>query len=98
MMLAEMRVPQLPEEMTYQARLRAAAAGSVSEADVQDVVKGIVERAKEGDKQAIEQLFTHVLGANRAPTKITQNLVVSDVETGARLVKAAARPRLAKAE
>lgn len=98
MVLSEMRPPQLPEELTYQARLRAAAAGSVTEADVVDVVNGIVSRAKKGDKQAIEQLFSQVLGTNRTPTKITQNLVVSDVETGARMVKEAARPRLAKAE
>ena len=84
---------QLPEEQTYQARLRAAAAGSVSEADVEEVVKGIVERAKNGEKIAVDQLFNLVLGANRAPTRVQNTLVVPDVETGARLARVNGRRR-----
>jgi hypothetical protein len=78
---------QLPEEQTYQAKLRAAAAGSVCEADAQAIVAGIVERAKRGDRHAIDQFFTHVLGAQSRPTKIVNQLVVPDVETAARISK-----------
>jgi hypothetical protein len=80
---------QLLEEQTYQAKLRAAAVGSVGEADVAEVVAGIVQRAKSGDKVAIDQLFNQVLGANQRPTHVTNNLIVQDVETGARLAKRA---------
>jgi len=83
--------PQLPEEQTYQARLRAAAAGSVSEADVQEIVKGIVERAKTGDKLAIDQFFRQVLGSDSRPTAVHNPVVVTDVETAARLGQAANR-------
>jgi plasmid stability protein len=93
--MADLSQPQLPEEQTYQARLRAAAAGSVSEADVQAIVAGIVQRAKDGDKVAIDQLFQQVLGAASKPTRIVNNLVVRDVETGARLAKANSHNRLA---
>ena len=80
---------QLPEEQTYQARLRAAAAGSVAEADVHEIVKGITERAKKGDKHAIDQFFNLVLAANRAPTRIQNTLVVTSVEDAARMAKKA---------
>ena len=95
LVMADLSQPQLPEEQTYQARLRAAAAGSVSEADVQAIVAGIVQRAKDGDKVAIDQLFQQVLGAASKPTRIVNNLVVRDVETGARLAKANSHNRLA---
>ena len=73
--------PQLPEEQTYQARLRAAAAGVVTEADVQEVVRKIVKRAKDGEKVGVEQLFTFVLGVNSRPTKVVNNILVADKET-----------------
>jgi hypothetical protein len=88
MILAQLeQQPQLPEEQTYQARLRAAAAGSVAESDAAAIVAGIVERAKKGDRHAIDQFFTHVLGANTRPTKVVNQLVVPDVETAARIGK-----------
>ena len=98
LVMADLQQPQLPEEQTYQARLRAAAAGSVSEADVQEVVAGIVTRAKAGDKVAIDQLFQQVMGAANKPTRIVNNLVVRDVEMGARIAKANGRNRLAGVE
>lgn len=94
--MADLNQPQLSEEHTYQAQLRAAAAGSVNEADVQAVVAGIVQRAKNGDKVAIDQLFQQVLGIASKPTRIVNNLVVRDVETGARLAKANGRNRLGR--
>lgn len=60
----------------------------MSEADVEDVVRNIVERAKAGDKAAIGQLFDHVLGCNARPTRVVNNLVVEDVETAARAAAA----------
>ena len=87
LVVSELTKDQMPEEMTYQSRLRAAASGSVSESDVAEVVAGIVARAKTGDKTAIEQFFRDVLGSGNRPTKIVNNLVVADVETGARIAK-----------
>jgi hypothetical protein len=63
---------QLPEELTYQSKFRKAIAEAVSESDVGDVVKGIVARAKNGDKDAIAHMFNYVLGGAQ-PIKITQN-------------------------
>jgi plasmid stability protein len=93
--LADLQQAQMPEEQTYQMRLRAAAAGKVGEADVEEIVAGIVQRAKDGDKHAIDQFFVHVLGVKNAPTKIVNNLIVQDVETGARVAKANGQRRLA---
>jgi hypothetical protein len=62
------------------------------------VVAGIVLRAKEGDKVAIDQLFQQVLGAASKPTRIVNNLVVSDVETGARIARTNGHNRLASIE
>lgn len=64
--------PPVPEELTYQSKLRSSVYNAVSEDDVQSVVKGIVSRAKEGDRHAISHLFDHVLGG-KTPVKIVQN-------------------------
>jgi len=79
----------MSEEETYQRKMRAAAVGAVVEADLIAVVQGIVQRAKDGDKVAIDQLFNQLLGVNAKPTHVTNNLVVQDVEAGARLAKRA---------
>jgi nitrogen regulatory protein PII len=42
----------LPEELTYQSKLRAAMSGVVGESDVTEVVKEIVAKAKTGDRHA----------------------------------------------
>jgi hypothetical protein len=94
MILQQMReTPQLNEEQTYQAKLRAAAAGGISESDVQEIVAGITKRAKDGDRHAIDQFFRHLLGVNRVPTSVTNNLIVEDVETLARVAKLANQRR-----
>jgi hypothetical protein len=56
---------------------------------VQEIVKGIVERAKTGDKVAIDQFFRQVLGSDSRPTAVHNTVVVTDVETAARLGQAA---------
>ncbi len=50
----------LPEENCYQAKLRAAVYDGVSETDVQEIVKGIVARAKAGDPAAQKLFFAQI--------------------------------------
>lgn len=57
---------QVSEEMTYQAKLRNAVFNAVTESDVQEVVKGIVKRAKDGDQHAVKNLFDYVMGAGKS--------------------------------
>lgn len=63
---------QVDEEQTFQHQLRNAVFNAVNEQDVTDVVKGIVERAKEGDDKSVKHLFDYVLGA-KTPVKLVQN-------------------------
>lgn len=70
--------PQLPEELTYQARLRKAVYDGISEADVADVVKSLVVKAKAGDPKAIDMLFKHVLAAETTPQQLVQNNYYGD--------------------
>lgn len=71
MILSEM-TSQVPEELTFQSKLRGAVFNAVNESDVKEVVEGIVKRAKAGDRHAITHLFDHVLGGKQ-PVKIIQN-------------------------
>lgn len=67
---------QLVEEQhTAQAKLRAAVFNAVGESDVKDIVKGIVERAKSGDKEATKYFFDYILGG-RVTTAVQQNVYV----------------------
>jgi len=84
---------QLPEEQSYQARLREAIYDGVTEADVTEVIKGIVERAKRGDKVAIQQMMDYVLGAKTAPKSVTIENHFTDVEQAARLTSSRRRAR-----
>jgi nitrogen regulatory protein PII len=63
----------LPDEQTYQAKLRSAIYDGVKEADVSEIIKGIVEKAKSGDPGAQKMFFDYVLGAKTAPTTINVN-------------------------
>ena len=65
-------VGQIPEEATYQSKLRSAVFDAVSESDVADIVKGIVTRAKDGDQRAVQQVFDYVIGKQQ-PARLTQN-------------------------
>lgn len=75
----------MPEEQTYQAKLRAAMAGCVSEADMTDVVKQIVEKAKAGDSKAQKMFFEYIAGVKNAPTKVSIHNHFSDPESAARM-------------
>lgn len=85
LILEQLRTPQVSEEHTYQAKLRAAAVKRVRTEDLDEIVSGIVERAKRGDKVAIDQVFHQLLGVGQRPATVVNNLVVKDVETAARL-------------
>ena len=62
---------QLPEHMTYAARLRTAAAKAISEMDMQEIIQEAVKEAKAGNDKARRFLFDAVLGA-RQPIHLTQ--------------------------
>jgi hypothetical protein len=61
----------VPEEMTYQARIRAAVFDGVTEADAKAVVQKIVEKAKAGDEKAQRMFLDYLAGFGASPTKIT---------------------------
>lgn len=65
--------PQLPEEETCQAKLRAAVFNGIGEQDVAEVIANLVASAKKGDSKSIELLFKHVLAAPPAPQSLVQN-------------------------
>lgn len=90
MILGDMRGPQMKEQQTYQCQLRKAME-VIKPTDLEAVVQGIVDRAKAGDKQSIEHLMK-LYGAGKA-VSVVQNLIVQDVETAARIARAA-QPRL----
>jgi plasmid stability protein len=84
----------LPEEVTYQARLRAAMSGIVSESDVQDVVKQIVEGAKQGNAASQKMFFEYLVGVKNAPKKIEVHNHYPDTKSAGRNVEAEAREAL----
>jgi N-acetylglucosamine kinase-like BadF-type ATPase len=61
----------MPDELTYQGKLRAAMSGAVAEADVAAVVKQITDGAKSGDPKAQKMFFEYLVGVKNAPTKIS---------------------------
>lgn len=81
--LAAVQGEILPEEACYQTRLRNAVYDCVNEADVQEIVKGIVSRAKAGDAKAQQLFFDQILGAKTKPTQIVVNNTFASVEQGA---------------
>lgn len=78
----------MPEEMTYQAKLRTAMFDGVTEQDVTDVVKSIVEKAKAGDAKSQQVFFDYIVGAKCKPTSVTVNNHFATVEQAARIRKA----------
>lgn len=91
--LVEIESKLMPEEQTYQANLRSAMAGAVGEADMVDVVKQIVAKAKAGDAQAQKMFFEYIAGVKSAPTKITINNHFDDPAAAARLEQVVRRGR-----
>lgn len=75
----------LPEEQCYQAQLRSAVFDGVSEADVKEIVKGIIDKAKAGDKNAQKIFFEHILGNKTKPTQIVVNNTFANVEQAAKV-------------
>lgn len=76
----------LPEEQTYQARLRAAIYDGVSEKDVAEIIKGITERAKAGDAASIRLFMDYVLGS-KGTKQVVVNNHFTDVEQGAAIAR-----------
>lgn len=75
----------IPEEQTFQARLRQAAYDGVGAQDVTDIVKGITAKAKAGDPAAVKLFFDYVLGQKTKPTSIVVHNHFDKVEDAARL-------------
>lgn len=88
--LAAIEGELLPEEQTYQAKLRAAIYDGVGEDDVKQIVQQITAKAKTGDPSATKMFFDYVLGAKTKPTQIVVNNTFADVEQAARITKKAA--------
>lgn len=69
-----------------QAELRMAMFDAISSEDVRAIVAKQIEKAKAGDDAAAKFVLAQVLG-NNTPVKITQNNVITDVATAARIAK-----------
>lgn len=91
--LAAVQGEILPEEACYQTRLRNAVYDGVNEADVQEIVKGIVTRAKAGDASAQKLFFDQILGAKTKPTQIVVNNTFASVEQGASMTRRGLKQR-----
>ncbi len=66
--LAQIQSDQLPEHLTYAAKLRTAAAKAVSESDIAEIIQHAVKRAKEGDDKARRFIFDAVIGSHQPLT------------------------------
>lgn len=66
--LSQLQSDQLPEHVTYAAKLRTAAAKAVSPDDIAEIIQDVVKRAKGGDEKARRFLFDAVLGAHQPLT------------------------------
>jgi hypothetical protein len=53
------------EIVDWMDRLRAAIFDAVTENDVREIVRGLVEKAKKGDRAAVQTLFTYCIGTDR---------------------------------
>jgi hypothetical protein len=89
--LAKIEGQLLPEEVTYQSKLRAAMSGAVGEDDVAQVVKQIVDGAKKGDAKAQKMFFEYLVGVKNSPTKISVHNHYPDQATAGRNVEREAR-------
>jgi hypothetical protein len=61
----------LPEELTYQSKIRSAIFDGVKVDDAKEIVQQIVAKAKTGDPKAQKLFFDYLAGFATAPTKIT---------------------------
>jgi len=74
----------------WQTQLRMACYDAIQEEDVRTIVANQVQKAKEGDPNAIKFVMGQLLGGS-SPVTINQVQVVTDVENAARLVSAKIR-------
>lgn len=63
----------------FMAKLRMAMFNGVTEDDVSDLVKSLMQRAKDGDKEATKLVFEYLLGGKAggppAPTKVVNQTI-----------------------
>ena len=71
--------------LSWQTQLQAAMFSSITEKDIEEIVAKQLIKAKEGDASALKFVMS-MIGTNR-PVSIKQTLVVTDVETAARMAK-----------
>jgi hypothetical protein len=81
----------MPEEQTFQARLRQACFDGIKESEVTDVVKQIVTKAKEGDAHSQKLFFDYLLGMKNKPTRIEVHNHYPDVSSAGKKVEEDAR-------
>jgi hypothetical protein len=58
----------------WMAAMREAATGCINEADIKEIVKNQVDRAKKGDPNAIKFVFEQVLGGGMKGATFVQNI------------------------
>jgi hypothetical protein len=71
-------------------KLRAAMFDAITETDIQEIVKNLVKRAKDGDPGAVKMLFDYVLGGRQASTQ------AATIETQNNLILPPPRPTRAR--
>ncbi len=81
----ERNIQRNAQTLTMQATLRQAIFNSISEADISELVKRQVEKAKAGDEKSLQFVMKYVLGFGQPIT--LQQINVTDVETAARISK-----------
>lgn len=77
------------DSLKMQSTLRNAIFGAISEEDVVEIVKRQVEKAKQGDPTALQFVMKYALGFGQPSVVKTVNVLATDVETAARIAKAA---------
>jgi hypothetical protein len=68
----------IPSTNPWVAKLREAMFDAVTEADIQAIVKHLVEKAKKGDPAALKMVFEYLLGGPKGPVTMTQNNLYLD--------------------
>jgi glycerol-3-phosphate cytidylyltransferase-like family protein len=84
----------LPEELTYQAKLRDAMYGAINEDDVTQMAKVMVAKAKQGDVHAVKWVTDYLVGLKNKPTKVEIHNHYPDVVASGRSVEREAREAL----
>lgn len=69
--LSKLTPPQNETE-SFQNKLRLAMYGAITEQDMAEIVKGMVQRAKDGDEKAVRMVFEYLLAGGKTPSQATQ--------------------------